>query len=147
MNTTYPTPARLRVILDGSDRLPTFVPEFTSYVNIVAAGITPDMLHPVIGLLLRRVTLIHAPHHGWTRALAIELAAEQAEEFRQVGLPYQLDLLLLALEQDYALIHRCLDLVRVGLTEVALRELDLPRPDRAVHCTCHKAQRRRKRRH
>jgi hypothetical protein len=147
MNTTFPAPARLRIAIEGSDCLPTFVPEFTSYVNLMAsAGITPEKLHPVIALLLRRVALIHAPHHGWTRALAIELAAEQAEEFRQLGLPYQLNMLLLALDQDHALIYRRLDLLRVGQTELALRELDLPGPDHGAHCTCHEPQRRRKRR-
>ena len=146
MNTTSPASARLRIALEGSDCLPTFVPDFSSYVNLMAsAGITPEKLHPVIGMLLRRVALIHAPHHGWTRALAIELAAEQAEEFRLLGLPYQLNTLL-ALDQDNALIYRCLDLVRVGRTEVALRALGFRSPDHDVRCTCKAAPHRRKRR-
>lgn len=131
MNTTSPAPARLRILIEGSDRLPVFSLAFEAYAaEIATLGITPDMLHPVIDLLLRQKALLDAPNRGWTRALAIELAAEQAEEFRRLGLAYQLDIL------DLVLSHAarwCLHFVRLGRMDIALRELAIPGLDVATH--------------
>jgi hypothetical protein len=86
MNTTSPAPARLRIIIEGSDRLPLFSHEFEAYAEHVATlGITPDMLHPVIDLLLRQAALIDAPNRGWTRALALALAREQSRRAAPPG--------------------------------------------------------------
>ena len=147
MNTTSPTPARLRIIIEGSDRLPVFSPEFEAYADQVAKlGITPDMLHPVIELLLRQRALTDASNRGWTRALAIELAAEQADEFRRLGLKYQLDLLNMALRNEGDAARWCLYFVRLGRTDVVLRELAIPGVDVAVRHGTRTIQRRRSRR-
>jgi hypothetical protein len=75
MNTVSPTPAPLRVVIEGSDRLPVFSSEFETYADQVAElGITHDMLHHVIDLLLRQRALVDAPNRGWTRVLALALA-------------------------------------------------------------------------
>ena len=147
MNTTSPAPARLRIIIEGSDRLPVFSPEFEAYADHVAKlGITPDMLHPVIDLLLRQRALTDASNRGWTRALAIELAAEQADEFRRLGLEYQLDLLNMALRNEGDAARWCLYFVQLDQTDVVLRELTIPGVDVAVRHATRTTQRRRSRR-
>lgn len=146
MNIASPTPARLRIMIEGSDRLPVFSPEFEAYADEVAKlGITPDMLHPVIDLLLRQKALLDAPNRGWTRALAIELAIEQADEFRRLGLAYQLDTLHLALHFHGDAARWCLHFVRLGRTEIALRELAIPGLDVAVRHATRTLSRRRSR--
>jgi hypothetical protein len=98
----------------------------------------------------------HAPRAGvrgvWagdgssTRALAIELAIEQAEEFRRPGLAYQLDTLHLALHFHGDAARWCLHFVRLGRTEIALRELAIPGLDVAVRHATRTLSRRRSRR-
>lgn len=124
MNTPSPTPARLRLLVQGADLLPTITPALAALTEQMAdVGLTPDQLHPVIALMLRHVTLTAASSHGWTLDLASELASEQAEELRRHGLAYQLDFLFHALGGDPVAMALCLYGVHCGETEAVLQQL------------------------
>jgi hypothetical protein len=127
MHTTAPTPARLRMLIEGIDCPPTVTPALAALTAEMSdIGLTPDQLHPVIALLLRQATLRAAPSYGWTRQFAIELAVEQAEEFRRHGLVSQLYFLCGALDCDPVAMALCLYGVHRGETEAVLQRLAVP---------------------
>jgi hypothetical protein len=126
MNPTASKAARLRLAVTGTNHLPTINPDFAALTQRLAdGGITPDEVHPLITLLLWQAVLALAPQKGWSQSHALELGAEQAEEYRQLGLGYQLTILYGALNSDAMEFARCLHAVKHGQTEAALRVLEV----------------------
>jgi hypothetical protein len=60
---------------------------------------------------------------GWARDFAIELGVEQAEEYRQLGMAYQLEMLYHALEGNISDIALCVHVLTPGNTDAVLRRL------------------------
>lgn len=133
MHTALPTPARLRILIEGADRLPTITPDLVALTQEISElGITPDKLHPVIALLMRQAALLVGLSRGWTRSFAVELGAEQAEEYRQLGLAHQLRVLCDALGRDPIEMTMCLYAVQCGETKAVLRRLAIPELEAAL---------------
>ena len=126
MSKTAPAPARFRVLVEGVDRLPTITPDLAALVpKLSRLGLTPGALHPVVTLIMCQGALMTAPSRGWTRHFAIELGVEQAEEYRQLGMAYQLEMLYHALEGNMGDIALCVHVLTRGETNAVLRRLTI----------------------
>jgi hypothetical protein len=121
-------PARLRRIL--SPKATTIAPVNPFFVGLsgVAAdnGLTPAGLHPVVRHVLGEACIIASEKRGWSVDHALELAAEQADELRSLGLAHQVEFLWQAIHQDTDLLLLVLADCGVGRPHVAISRVALP---------------------
>lgn len=126
MSTRRP-PARLRRIL--SPKATTIPPVTRFFVGLsgVAAdnGLTTAAVHPVVRHVLGEFCIIESEKHGWSAGHALELAAEQADELRQLGLAHQVEFLWQAIHQDTDLLLLVLADCGVGRPHVAIGRVAL----------------------
>lgn len=124
---THRFPARLRRIL--TPKATTIAPADPFFVGLsgVAAdnGLTTAALHPVVRHVIGEACLIESEKYGWSIDHALELAAEQADELRQLGLAHQVEFLWQAIHQDTDLLLLLLADCGVGQPHVAIGRVAL----------------------
>ena len=120
-------PARLRRILSPKPATIAPVAPFLVGLSGVAAanGLTTAGLHPVVRHVLGEACIIASERHGWSVSHALVLAAEQADELRQLGLAHQVEFLWQAIHQDTDLLPLVLADCGVGRPQDAINRVAL----------------------
>jgi hypothetical protein len=120
-------PARLRRILSPkATTIPPVDPFFVGLSGVAADnGVTTAALHPVVRHVLGEFCLIESDNYGWSVGHALKLAAEQADELRQLGLAHQVEFLWQAIHQDTDLLLLVLADCSVGRPHVAISRVAL----------------------